>query len=201
MEFRGTAATAEALDSAADTMVAAADALGDALDAGPTARARPIGEVLALEARADVQYERLLTAAAASADRIDAEGLYDIAEGIDTTVDAVHDICQLLEAYQVDRLPDGYVVQADDLLEMTSVVRRMLQAQSMDEVIAGWRRVNRGNGQVTARHRIIVAQLLDGSTDPLTAIKLKDIAESVAACANSVEQLARTVTLLASRDS
>ena len=200
MSLRGDAATAAALDEAAAVMVATADALGDVLDSSGPDRLRNVEIVADLEAEADSCYEVLMAAAADSElDAVTTESLYELAEALDEIVDAIDHAAHLVVDLDVDEIPDGLVVQADDILDMAELCGGLVSAPDLTEIIAGWRAINALETQVTRRARLILAELFDGSRDVFEALRLREISQSVETVADFVEQFARTVALAASR--
>lgn len=200
--FRREDTLIEVLSDASASLPQVAAAFRDVMQAEPEHRAAAIERVAQVEALADQRYEAALTAiAAARSTPFNREDLYELAEGIDDVVDAMDHTCQLLEAYDVGTLPDGFLAQAEDLVEICDIAAdAVLDLRNPDDLVSRWREINALQTQVNQRHRIIAAILLDGSREVFEAIKLKEVAETIEVVADLVDNYIRSLALVVMKE-
>jgi len=132
----------------------------------------------------------------------DREDIYRLAGRLDDVMDFFEAAGDLILLYDLDVLPR-------ELREMTALLVRaaeltsaaMPRLRTLSRLSDFWTSVNDLENQADKLFRRFVAQLFNGETDPLTVMKLKEVAEQIEAAADAFERVADTVETIAVKES
>ena len=124
----------------------------------------------------------------------DREDIYALASGLDDVMDYMEEAVDLVNLYEVERLPKELANQVDVIqrcAELTAEAMPRLQAmKNLDEY---WIEINRLENAGDKSYRRILAKLFSGKYDALEVLKLKDIVDSLEKAIDAFEKVANIV--------
>ena len=124
----------------------------------------------------------------------DREDIYALASGLDDVMDYMDEAVDLVNLYEVERLPKELANQVDVIqrcAELTAEAMPRLQAmKNLDEY---WIEINRLENAGDKSYRRILAKLFSGKYDALEVLKLKDIVDSLEKAIDAFEKVANIV--------
>jgi predicted phosphate transport protein (TIGR00153 family) len=131
----------------------------------------------------------------------DRQDISRLAGRLDDVVDFLEAAADLVVLYEVEEVP-ATTREAVGLLVAAAHVTSdaMQRLRSSKDLADYWIEVNRLENEADQLYRRTLAGLFDGSHDPLTALKLKDLAEQVEAAADALEDVANTVETIVVKD-
>src|SRR3954464_12731540 len=133
---------------------------------------------------------------------IDREDIYRLASRLDDVMDFFEAAGDLIVLYKVDALPREMHPLAELLgraAELTALA--MPRLKSLKNLSDYWIEINRLENDADKLYRRFVARLFDGEFDPLTVMKLKEVAEELESAADAFENVADTVETIAVKES
>ena len=133
---------------------------------------------------------------------LDREDIYRLASRLDDVMDFFEAAGDLIVLYKLEWLPREIQDLTDILVraaELTSLA--MPRLKSLQNLSDYWIEINRLENDADKLHRRFVARLFDGEFDPLTVMKLKEVAEELEAAADAFENVADTVETIAVKES
>jgi len=133
---------------------------------------------------------------------IDREDIYRLASRLDDVMDFFEAAGDLIVLYKLEWLPREVQDLTDILVraaELTSLA--MPRLKSLKNLSDYWIEINRLENDADKLYRRFVARLFDGEFDPLTVMKLKEVAEELEAAADAFENVADTVETIAVKES
>jgi uncharacterized protein len=133
---------------------------------------------------------------------LDREDIYRLASRLDDVMDFFEAAGDLIVLYKLEWLPREVQDLTDILVraaELTSLA--MPRLKSLKNLSDYWIEINRLENDADKLYRRFVARLFDGEFDPLTVMKLKEVAEELEAAADAFENVAATVETIAVKES
>jgi predicted phosphate transport protein (TIGR00153 family) len=184
-------------------LVQGAELLSELLCASPEARDDIAVRMHDAEHRADDTTHLILsTVNATFVTPFDREDIYALAGGLDDVMDAMDAAVDLVALYQVAELPPEFAEQVDVLAQAAKLtVEAMPRLRTMANLQDYWIEINRLENQADQTHRRFLARLFSGAYDPMTVMKLKDVAENLEDAADDFERVANTVQTIVAKES
>ena len=133
---------------------------------------------------------------------LDREDIYRLASRLDDVMDFFEAAGDLIVLYKLEWLPREVQDLTDILVraaELTALA--MPRLKSLKNLSDYWIEINRMENDADKLYRRFVARLFDGEFDPLTVMKLKEVAEELEAAADAFENVADTVETIAVKES
>jgi uncharacterized protein len=133
---------------------------------------------------------------------LDREDIYRLASRLDDVMDFFEAAGDLIVLYKLEWLPREVQDLTDILVraaELTALA--MPRLKSLKNLSDYWIEINRLENDADKLYRRFVARLFDGEFDPLTVMKLKEVAEELEAAADAFENVADTVETIAVKES
>src|SRR3954454_5581548 len=133
---------------------------------------------------------------------IDREDIYRLASRLDDVMDFFEAAGDLIVLYKLEWLPREVQDLTDILVraaELTALA--MPRLKSLKNLSDYWIEINRLENDADKQYRRFVARLFDGEFDPLTVMKLKEVAEELEWAADAFENVADTVEPIAVKES
>ncbi|HET7684455.1 MAG TPA: DUF47 family protein [Marmoricola sp.] len=132
----------------------------------------------------------------------DREDIYSLASGLDDVMDFMEEAVDLVNLYEVEKLP-GEMAQQVEVLQRCAelTAEAMPRLQSMKNLEEYWIEVNRLENAGDKSYRRILAKLFSGSYEALDVLKLKDIVDSLEHAIDAFERVANIVEQIAVKES
>jgi predicted phosphate transport protein (TIGR00153 family) len=132
----------------------------------------------------------------------DREDIYSLASGLDDVMDFMEEAVDLVNLYEVEKLP-GEMAQQVEVLQRCAdlTAASMPRLQSMKNLEEYWIEVNRLENAGDKSYRRILAKLFSGSYEALDVLKLKDIVDSLEHAIDAFERVANIVEQIAVKES
>lgn len=189
--------------ASADNLVDGANLLEQMVTSPPRERPAIATAMRDAEHRGDARTQDILRELNATfVTPFDREDIYRLAGRLDDVMDFFEAAGDLIVLYELEVLPR-------ELKEMTQILVRaaeltsaaMPKLKSLSHLSEFWTSINDLENQADRLFRRFVAQLFKGETDPLTVMKLKEVAEQIEAAADAFERVADTVETIAVKES
>ena len=132
----------------------------------------------------------------------DREDIYRLAGRLDDVMDFFEAAGDLIALYELEVLPSELREMTQILVqaaELTSTA--MPKLKTLAHLSEFWKSINDLENQADRLFRRFVARLFNGETDPLTVMKLKEVAEQIEGAADAFERLADTVETISVKES
>jgi len=141
------------------------------------------------ELESDDRHEAFLTKVAATfITPFDREDLLDMAETLDAFVDHLDHAVDLLVRFEFKELPQAFLDGADDLDAMANIAASAVEVIKKPKKFRPlWGEVDAIEDRMDMRNNEVLADVLSGRHDPLTAMKLIKIQDAIEDCANMLE--------------
>jgi predicted phosphate transport protein (TIGR00153 family) len=184
-------------------LVVGAELLAKLLGVSPEERVAIAAQMRDAEHAADETTHLILsTVNATFVTPFDREDIYALAGHLDDVMDAMDAAVDLVVLYGVDELPPEFGEQVDVLAQAAALtVDAMPRLRTMKDLPEYWIEINRLENQADRTHRQFLARLFSGEYDPMTVMKLKDVAENLEDAADDFERVANTVQTIAAKES
>ena len=132
----------------------------------------------------------------------DREDIYRLANRLDDVMDFMEAAADLVVLYELSELPAENLRVIEVLQRAAAVTAEaMPRLRGMKDLDAYWIEVNRLENEADQIYRRTVARLFSGEYDALTALKLKDVADELAAAADALEDVADAVETITVKES
>ncbi len=132
----------------------------------------------------------------------DRDDIYALASRLDDCMDAMEEAGDLVVLYQLDELPALVVKQVDVLQRCAELTAEgMPRLRSMKNLTEYWVEINRLENEGDRVYRTLVAELFNDGLEPIMAMKLKDVIDTLEAAADGFERVANTVETIALKES
>lgn len=132
----------------------------------------------------------------------DREDIYRLASSLDDVMDEMEAAADIIVLYQVGELPTEIAEQVAVLVRATELTAEaMPRLRTMKDLAEYWIEINRLENQADRTHRRLLARLFSGEYDPMTVMKLKDVAQYLEDAADALESVANTVESIAVKES
>jgi predicted phosphate transport protein (TIGR00153 family) len=135
----------------------------------------------------------------------DREDIYRLASNLDDVIDHIEAAGNLVYLYGLTSLPalpremHDLVGVLDKQARLTSDAMRRLK--SMKDLKEYWVECNRLENDGDKAYRMLLVRLFSGEYDPLTVLKMKEVADELEAACDGFEHVAHTVETIAVKES
>ena len=124
----------------------------------------------------------------------DREDIYALASGLDDVMDYMEEAVDLVNLYEVERLPKELADQVEVIQRCAELTAEaMPRLQAMKNLEEYWIEINRLENAGDKSYRRILAKLFSGKYDALEVLKLKDIVDSLENAIDAFEKVANIV--------
>lgn len=189
--------------ASADNLVDGANLLEAMVTGSPSERAELAVALREAEHRGDARTQDILREINSTfVTPFDREDIYRLAGRLDDVMDFFEAAGDLIVLYELGALPRELQEMSQILVraaELTSAA--MPRLRTLSHLSDFWASINQLENQCDKLFRRFVAQLFRGDTDPLTVMKLKEVAEQIEAAADAFERVADTVETIAVKES
>ncbi|MBA2559147.1 MAG: DUF47 domain-containing protein [Propionibacteriales bacterium] len=132
----------------------------------------------------------------------DREDIYRLAAGLDDVMDFMEEAVDLVNLYEIDKLPGELAKQVEVILRAAELTAEaMPRLRTMRDLEEYWIEINRLENEGDKSYRRILAKLFSGKYDTLTVMKLKDVVDSLESAIDGFEFVANTVEQIAVKES
>lgn len=132
----------------------------------------------------------------------DREDIYRLASGLDDCLDFIEQAADLTVLYAVGALPSEAQAMTGVLLRAAEATQQAMQGlQTPVRLSDYWVEANALENEADRIYRALLARLFADFVDPLTVLKLKDVATSLEAAADAFERVANIVESIAVKES
>jgi predicted phosphate transport protein (TIGR00153 family) len=132
----------------------------------------------------------------------DRDDIYTLASRLDDCMDAMEEVGDMVVLYQLDELPALVVKQVDVLQRCAELTAdAMPRLRSMKNLTEYWVEINRLENEGDRTYRKLVAELFNNGLEPIMAMKLKDIIDTLEGAADGFERVANMVETIALKES
>jgi uncharacterized protein len=135
----------------------------------------------------------------------DREDIYQLASNLDDVMDHIEAAGNLVYLYGLTRLPalpremHEQVSVLDQQARLTS--EAMPRLKSMKDLKEYWVECNRLENDGDRAYRMLLVRLFSGEYDPLTVLKMKEVADELEKACDAFEHVANTVETIAVKES
>ena len=135
----------------------------------------------------------------------DREDIYRLGSGLDDVMDAMESAGNLVYLYGLSSIPAlpremGEQIETLNLLA-TVTAEAMPQLKGMKNLEPYWIEVNRLENEGDRQYRMLLVRLFSGEYDPLTVLKMKEVADDLEAAIDAFEHVANTVETIVAKES
>ena len=135
----------------------------------------------------------------------DREDIYRLASNLDDVMDHIEAAGNLVYLYGLTKLP----ALPREMHDMVGVLDRqarvtsdaMPRLKSMKDLKEYWVECNRLENDGDKAYRMLLVRLFSGEYDPLTVLKMKEVADELEAACDAFEHVANTVEQIAAKES
>ncbi|MGH3447138.1 MAG: DUF47 domain-containing protein [Nocardioidaceae bacterium] len=132
----------------------------------------------------------------------DREDIYRLAAGLDDVMDFMEEAVDLVNLYEIEKLPSELANQVDVLQRCAELTAEaMPRLRTMRDLEEYWIEINRLENDGDKSYRRILAKLFGGSYEALAVLKLKDVVDSLEGAVDAFERVANTVEQIAVKES
>ena len=132
----------------------------------------------------------------------DREDIYRLAVRLDDVVDYMDAAVDLTTLYNPEALPDNVRMQAEILDKCATLTAdAMGRLASLRNLTDFWVQINELENEADQVYRRLLQYLFNGSHDPLTVMKLKEIVDQLESAADAFEHVADVVHSIAVKES
>jgi predicted phosphate transport protein (TIGR00153 family) len=132
----------------------------------------------------------------------DREDIYRLASALDDVVDAIEAAADFIVLADVGKLPPLMTEQIQ-LLERSGneTAEAMARLRTLRDLEPYWIEVNRLENEADRVYRKLLSRLFSGDYDPLTMVKLREVADTFEDAADALEHVANAVETIAVKES
>jgi uncharacterized protein len=132
----------------------------------------------------------------------DREDIYRLAVRLDDVVDYMDAAVELTTLYNPEALPDNVRQQVDVLQRCATLTEAaMPRLATLRNLTDFWVEINELENEADQVYRRLLQYLFNGSHDPLTVMKLKEIVDQLESAADAFEHVADVVHTIAVKES
>ena len=191
----------------ADKLVAGVEILAQIYAASPEERIALRDQLHGVEHQCDeLNHEIFQRINSSFITPFDREDLQSLAAHLDDCMDFIDEAGDLLVLYGITNIPEEILSllksQVGVLTHCAELTAQNMPAlKSPVDMRDYWIEINRLENEGDLTYRRTLTTLFDSGLDPITIIKLKDVVESLEACADAFEHLANVIESLALKES
>jgi predicted phosphate transport protein (TIGR00153 family) len=135
----------------------------------------------------------------------DREDIYRLASNLDDVMDHIEAAGSLVYLYGLTKLP-ALPREMHDLVDVIDRQARltasaMPRLKSMKDLKEYWVECNRLENEGDQAYRMLLVRLFSGEYDPLSVMKMKEVADELEAACDALEHVANTVEQIAVKES
>jgi len=135
----------------------------------------------------------------------DREDIYRLASNLDDVMDHIEAAGSLVYLYGLTKLP----VLPREMLDLVDVIDRqarltasaMPRLKTMKDLKEYWVECNRLENEGDQAYRMLLVRLFSGEYDPLSVLKMKEVADELEAACDALEHVANTVEQITVKES
>lgn len=132
----------------------------------------------------------------------DRDDIYGLASRLDDCMDAMEEAGDLVVLYELGALPELVIKQVDVLQRCAELTAdAMPRLRSMKNLTEYWVEINRLENEGDRTYRKLVAELFNDGLEPIQAMKLKDVVDTLEGAADAFERVANMVETIALKES
>lgn len=187
----------------AEHLVAGAALLAELLGADPAGREEVAKRLQDVERDADdATHEIMRRLSSTFVTPFDRQDIYALAAGLDDCMDHMEAAGDLVVLYRVDRLPTGVADQVQVIQRQAEITAAVMpRLRSGRDLAAYWVEINRLENQADRTFRRLLADLLDGTTEAVTVMKVQGVLQELEAVADAFEHVAHTIEAIVVKES
>ncbi len=172
------------------------------VSANPSARPALAEKLAAIEQEADERQVRLLRKVATTfITPYDREDIFDMFECLDDTIDSLDHAGKLVVDFELQALPPEVVANAKELVGMSELARDAVEyikkPNKMEKALFA---INAHENNLDSAYRALLRKALMPGSDPIEAIKVKILADSIEHAATRIESFARALSIAAIKE-
>jgi predicted phosphate transport protein (TIGR00153 family) len=135
----------------------------------------------------------------------DREDIYKLASNLDDVMDHIEAAGSLVYLYGLTKLP-ALPREMHDLVDVVDRQARltadaMPRLKTMKDLKEYWVECNRLENEGDQAYRMLLVRLFSGEYDPLTVLKMKEVADELEAACDALEHVANTVEQISVKES
>jgi predicted phosphate transport protein (TIGR00153 family) len=135
----------------------------------------------------------------------DREDIFQLASNLDDVMDHIEAAGSLVYLYGLTRLP----VLPREMHELVNVIDRQARLtatslprlKAMKDLKEYWVECNRLENEGDQAYRMLLVRLFSGEYDPLTVLKMKEVADELEAACDALEHVANTIEQISVKES
>ena len=191
----------------ADKLVAGVEILAQIYAASPEERVALRDQLHGVEHQCDeLNHEIFQCINSSFITPFDREDLQSLAAHLDDCMDFIDEAGDLLVLYGITNIPEEILTLLKSQIAVLThcaelTAQNMPALKSPVDMRDYWIEINRLENEGDLTYRRALTTLFDSGLDPITIIKLKDVVESLEACADAFEHLANIIESLALKES
>ena len=197
----------EYFNQAAHNLVRGAELLSGLTAATDAAQIQAISEGLqeVEHANDDITHELYNKINSTFITPFDREDIYRLGSLLDDVMDAMESAGNLVYLYglsSIPALPREMGEQIETLNQLARVTAEaMPRLKGMKDLEPYWIEVNRLENEGDRQYRMLLVRLFSGEYDPLTVLKMKEVADDLEAAIDAFEHVANTVETIVAKES
>jgi uncharacterized protein len=127
----------------------------------------------------------------------DREDIHTLIGELDDIVDSIDALAKRIPLFHIKRMEEGFVKQAELLVESTTVLRDAVQRLRKDRKLESLSKqlieIHHKESIGDDNHHAAMSRLFDGSTDPLEVIKWKELYDYIETAIDGCEDVGNTL--------
>ncbi len=135
----------------------------------------------------------------------DREDIYRLGSQLDDVMDAMESAGNLVYLYGLSSIPTMPREMAQQIDTLNQLARLTAEAmpglKGMKDLEPYWIEVNRLENQGDRQYRMLLVRLFSGEYDPLTVMKMKEVADDLEEAVDAFEHVANTVETIVAKES
>ncbi len=135
----------------------------------------------------------------------DREDIYRLGSQLDDVMDAMESAGNLVYLYglsSIPSMPREMAQQIDTLNQLARITADAMPGlKGMKDLEPYWIEVNRLENQGDQQYRMLLVRLFSGEYDPLTVMKMKEVADDLEEAVDAFEHVANTVETIVAKES
>ena len=172
------------------------------VSANPSARPALAEKLAAIEQEADERQVKLLRKVATTfITPYDREDIFDMFECLDDTIDSLDHAGKLVVDFELQALPPEVVANAKELVGMSELARDAVEyIKKPNKLEKALFAVNEHENNIDAHYRKLLCDSMAEGADPIHALRLKTLADSVESAATQIERFTRALAITAIKE-
>lgn len=135
----------------------------------------------------------------------DREDIYRLGSGLDDVMDAMESAGNLVYLYGLSSIPALPREMGEQITTLGELARLTADAiprlKGMKDLEPYWIEANRLENEGDRQYRMLLVRLFSGEYDPLTVLKMKEVADDLEEAIDAFEHVANTVETIVAKES